>query len=52
VIEDAAARRQIAALALEPMMESMLAPLAEAMGEFGELVAATCAEKLASGLSP
>jgi hypothetical protein len=52
VIEGAAAQRQIAALALEPMLESVLAPLADAMGEFGELVAETCAEKIASRLSP
>lgn len=43
--------RQIAALALEPMLESVLAPLSEAMGEFGDLVAAACAENIASRLS-
>jgi hypothetical protein len=52
VIESSAAQRQIAALAIEPMLESVLAPLAEAMGEFGELVAETCAQKIASQLSP
>jgi hypothetical protein len=51
VIESSAAR-QIAALSLEPILESVLAPLAGAMGEFGELVAETCAEKIASQLSP
>ncbi|HEX5274882.1 MAG TPA: hypothetical protein VFW34_06365 [Candidatus Rubrimentiphilum sp.] len=52
MIESSAAQRQVAALSLEPMLEGMLAPLTEAMGEFGEIVAETCAEKIASQLSP
>jgi hypothetical protein len=34
------------------MLESVLAPLSEAMGEFGQLVAEACAEKIAPRLSP
>ena len=53
MIENAAgAQRQIAALAMEPVIESILAPLASAMGEFGDVVAETCAEKIAARLSP
>jgi len=52
VIEGSLPQRQIAALALEPVLEGVLAPLAEAMGEFGELVAEACAEKIASRISP
>jgi len=51
VIEGSDARR-IAALSLEPVIESVLAPLSEAMGEFGELVAESCAEKISSQLTP
>jgi hypothetical protein len=52
VIESADPQRQIAALALEPMLESVLSPLSEAMGEFGQFVAEACAETIASRLSP
>ena len=47
-----ATRPQNAGLVLVPVIESVLAPLAEAMGEFGEIVAETCAEKIAARLSP
>ena len=52
MIESADPQRQIAALALEPMLESVLSPLSEAMGEFGQFVAEACAEQIASRLSP
>jgi len=41
----------IAALALEPLLEPMLAPLADGTGEFGELVAQLCAQSVAARLS-
>ncbi|HET9393846.1 MAG TPA: hypothetical protein VFO29_10060 [Candidatus Rubrimentiphilum sp.] len=42
---------QLEALIIEPLLEPMLAPLADAMGEFGSLVAEMCARSIAAGLS-
>jgi hypothetical protein len=39
-----------AALILEPLLEPVLAPLTDAMGEFGEFVAELCAESIAPRL--
>jgi hypothetical protein len=43
---------QIEALVIEPLLEPVLAPLADAMGEFGALVAEMCAQSIAARLSP
>jgi hypothetical protein len=52
VIESPNAGAQIEALVIEPLLEPMLAPLADAMGEFGSLVAELCARSIAARLSP
>jgi len=52
VIESAGARAQMEALVVEPLLEPMLAPLADAMGEFGSVVAEMCARSIAARLSP
>ena len=51
MIEEVRARAQVNALLLEPLIEPMLAPLSDAMGEFGDLVAEMCAHSLAARLS-
>ena len=45
MIEISGAGTQIEALVIEPLLEPMLAPLADAMGEFGSLVAEMCATR-------
>jgi len=52
VIESPNPAAQIEALLVEPLLEPMLAPLADAMGEFGSLVAEMCARSIAARLSP
>ena len=52
MIESAGARAQMEALVVEPLLEPMLAPLADAMGEFGSVVAEMCARSIAARLSP
>jgi len=52
VIESSKPGAQIEALIVEPLLEPMLAPLADAMGEFGSLVAEMCARAIAARLLP
>ena len=52
MIESPGAGAQIEALVIEPLLEPILAPLADAMGEFGSLVAEMCARSIAARLSP